>query len=125
MSTEDEIARAARKSREWQARKAEIEAAAREDADLARRRRAIIDQVQREHHQVSNIWRNIVFALIAITAGLIFLEQQAISDRAQKCFAGPAIVHQYDCADQITHSIWFWTLPSETRALLKASAGQG
>lgn len=125
MTTGDDIARGARRSREWNARKAEIEAAARDDAELARHRRAAIEYAQQEDHRATSIWRNIVFALIAIAAGTIFFEQQAISDQAQKCFAGAALVHQYNCAGRITHSIWFWTLPSEMRALLHASSGQG
>jgi hypothetical protein len=124
MPSDDETTRAARKSAEWKARRAEIEEAAREDAEIARRRRAIKDATREASYQ-QNVWRNLVFALLAGGVGLIFFEQQAINDRAAKCFSGAARPGQYHCADQIAASPWFWMLSSDARELIKVSRSNG
>jgi hypothetical protein len=124
MATEDDIARAARRSREWKARQAEIADALREDAEIERRRRAIRDSARAENYN-ENVWRNVVFALLAGAVGLVFFEQQSIDDSATKCFAGAARPGQYRCADRIAASPWFWLLPKDTRELIKISRSDG
>ena len=123
MSIEDHNARAARKSAVWKAEQAEIEAAAREDAEYARRRRAVKDEERAQNYN-QNVWRNLVFALLAAAVGLLFFEQQDISDRASKCFA-PATPGQYHCADRIAASPWFWMLSKDTKELIMVSKSDG
>ncbi len=124
MTSEDDISRAQRRSREWKARQAEIDEALREDAEIERRRRAIRDS-ERAANYNENVWRNLVFALLAAAVGLVFFEQQSIGESAAKCFSGAATPGQYRCADRIAASPWFWLLPKDTRELIKVSRSDG
>ena len=120
-SSESDIERAARKSRDWKARQAEIAEAAREDDEIRRRRRADKEQEQREHYQ-DGAWRNLVLVAVGVIAALLLFERISIGSEADNCLDGSKRPHQYNCAAQLTGSFWSWLIPSDTAEILRASA---
>jgi hypothetical protein len=118
MATEDEIARAARKSREWKARQAEMAQAAREDAEARALRRAARDRERRETYQ-DGAWRNLIIMVVGALIAFLIFERITIADEAANCLEGAKRPHQYDCAAQLTHSFWSWLIPSDSATLLR------
>jgi hypothetical protein len=121
MSDKEDAARVKRFSRLWRARQAEIEQAAREDAELARRDRASKERYRREQREGGARLNLIIFTVAVLVAFLVF-ERVEISDDAQTCLSSPTRPHEYGCATIILNSPWSWLLPSETKTELRASA---
>jgi hypothetical protein len=119
MPQEDEIARAARKSREWKARQAEMAEAAREDADAQAKRRAARERERHEAYYDNGVRNLIVIGVGAVIAFLIF-ERITIAEAAANCLEGSKRPHQYNCAAQLTGSFWSWLIPSDSAELLRA-----
>jgi hypothetical protein len=118
MATDDEIARAARKSREWKARQAEMAQAAREDDEARAMRRAARERERHETYQ-DGAWRNlIIMAAGGVIAFLIF-ERITIADEAANCLEGAKRPNQYNCAAQLTQSFWSWLIPADSATLLR------
>jgi hypothetical protein len=120
LTEEDEVARAARKSREWKARQAEMAEAAREDAQRLRRRRAEKEAERRETYHSNGIRNLVVMGAGAVVAFLIF-ERFTIAEAAGNCLEGARRPHQYNCAAQLTHSFWSWLIPSDMAEVLRAN----
>ncbi len=120
-SSESDIERAARKSREWKARQAEIAEAAREDDEIRRRRRAEKEQEQREDYQ-DGAMRNLLIMVGGAIVALLLFERISIGIAADNCLDGPKRPHQYNCAAELTGSFWSWLIPSATAEILRASA---
>lgn len=118
MTGEDEIARAQRKSREWKARQAEMDEAAREDDAARAKRRAALARERQESYQENGVRNLIVMGIGALVALLIF-ERITIADKAADCLEGSKRPHQYDCANQLNHSFWSWLIPADSAALLR------
>ena len=120
MVQEDEIARAARKSREWKARQAEMAEAAREDADARASRHAARERERHESYQDNGIRNLIVIGIGAVIAFLIF-ERITIAEAAANCLEGSRRPHQYNCAAELTSSFWSWLIPSDSAEVLRAN----
>jgi hypothetical protein len=118
LTEDDEIARAARKSRAWKARQAEMAEAAREDAEARAKRRAARERERHENYQDNGVRNLVVIAIGGIVALLIF-ERITIAEDAANCLEGAKRPHQYDCAAQLTRSFWSWLIPSDSAALLR------
>jgi hypothetical protein len=118
MATEDEIARAARKSREWKARQAEMAQAAREDAEASAVRRAARERERHETYQ-DGAWRNLIIMVVGGIVAFLIFERITIADEAANCLEGAKRPHQYNCAEQLTRSFWSWLIPSDSAAMLR------
>jgi hypothetical protein len=118
MATEDEIARAARKSREWKARQAEMARAAREDDEARAMRRAARQRERQETYQ-DGAWRNLIVMAIGGLVALLIFERITIADEAANCLEGAKRPHQYNCAEQLARSFWSWLIPSDSAAMLR------
>ena len=118
MATEDEIARAARKSREWKARQAEMAQAAREDDEARAMRRAARERERHETYQ-DGAWRNLIIMVVGGLIAFLIFERITIADEAENCLEGAKRPHQYNCAAQLTHSFWSWLIPSDSATLLR------
>jgi len=118
MATEDEIARAARKSREWKGRQAEMAQAAREDDEARAIRRAARERERHETYQ-DGVWRNLILMIAGGVIAFLIFERITIAGEAADCLEGAKRPHQYNCADQLTHSFWSWLIPSDSATLLR------
>jgi hypothetical protein len=120
MVQEDEIARAARKSREWKARQAEMAEAAHEDAEARALRRAARERERRDTYQDTGVRNLIIIGVGAVIAFLIF-ERITIAEAAANCLEGNRRPHQYNCAAELTSSFWSWLIPSDSAEVLRAN----
>ncbi len=120
MATEDEIARATRKSREWKARQAEMAQAAREDDAARAIRRAARERERHETYQ-DGAWRNLILMALGGLIALLIFERITIADEGADCLEGAKRPHQNNCAEQLTHSFWSWLIPSDSATLLRES----
>ncbi len=85
------------KAREWQARKAEMDAAAAADAAAARERRAHESRrIEKEYDNGFATWAGVAVAVIAALVGLFLVERLIQESKLENCLAS----HRAYC-DQI------------------------
>ena len=120
MADESELERAARKSREWKQRQAEIAAARDEDAALARQQKAATAALKRTQYHERG-WGGPAFVIGLFCFVLVLWEQSQIEDRAARCLGGPSHPQQGNCASTISKSFWSWLLSKEMKEELEAA----